>query len=325
MNLVYATLVLAATLVPLPELGKREYCCGYAGGLWDAGENVAPAQHLADGLRRAAMIQPRDEIGSPNAGGKIGFISIGYGNPALTFETFREMVATDGHVNKKQLVLVNAAAPRRDAEDWQWAFDPNYDRVENEVLTPAGITPNQVQVAWIQMMNERPFTTLPIQYADSYLVKAVTANALHALKTRYPNLQVAYLSGPEYAGYDMSGMLGEPYAYEASLSVRFLTVGQTEWVRWGEHWDPRLPDMRYDNESVPWLTWGPYLWANGTTPREDGLTWERHDFEADGFTLSAKGAQKSASQLLRFLMREPTAAGWFRISSPPARLRPVRH
>ena len=83
--------------------------------------------------------------------------------------------------------------------------------------------------------------------------------------------------------------------------------------------------MRYDNESVPWLTWGPYLWANGTTPREDGLTWERDDFESDGFTLSARGAQKSATELLRFMMREPTASGWFRISTPPARLRPVRH
>ena len=33
---------------------------------------------------------------------------------------------------------------------------------------------------------------------------------------------------------------------------------------------------------APWAAWGPYLWANGTEPRSDGLTWPREDFTGGG-------------------------------------------
>jgi len=325
MHLLCASLILASSLVPLPELGTAPYRWGYLGGLWDNGSNVGPAVHLAAGLRHAAMIQPLDTEGRPSADGKIGFLAVGYGNPALTFEQFRDLAFADPHVNRNALVLVNAAGPHLDGKHWERSWDPNYASIINSVLPSAKVTEQQIQVAWIQMINEHPYTPLGVAFGDAYLVKGVISDTLRNLKSYYPNLRVAYLSGPEYGGYDATRTLEEPFAYEASLSVRWVAVGQADLMRVGDHWDGRLGDLNYEKGSVPWVTWGPYLWADGTTPRADGLTWQRDDFLADGFTLSAKGARKSATELLKFLLREPTAAGWFRISNPSARPRPVRH
>jgi hypothetical protein len=59
-------------------------------------------------------------------------------------------------------------------------------------------------------------------------------------------------------------------------------------------------------------------------PRSDGLTWEPDDFDVDGASLSEKGAHKSATMLLDFLLQEPTAINWFRAPNAPARTRAVR-
>jgi hypothetical protein len=90
-------------------------------------------------------------------------------------------------------------------------------------------------------------------------------------------------------------------------------------MRTGSFWDTRIGDLNYDRGSTPWIAWGPYLWANGTTPRSDGLTWTPEDFQPNGKTLSEQGAAKGAALLYQFLLHEPTAA-WFR-SGPVTRKR----
>ena len=331
MNVLLASLALAATttLVPLNDLDSQPYLWGYYGGLWDVvlGEHSIPADHAADGLRQAALIQPRDFDGNPDPNGKVVFLAAGYGNTAKTFQQFQEMAAADARVNHDSLVILNAAEDHLDVQKWEQPWLPVYSHVIDDLLAPAGVSPAQVQAVWIQQINEHPYTPLPVQYADAYLVKASLANTLRAMKTTFPNLQVAYLSSPEYAGYDTSHFLGEPFAYEDGLAVRFVLNGQIDLMRKGEMWDPRIADLNYREGVAPWATWGPYLWANGTTPRSDGLTWQRSDFEADGVTLSSAGARKSASMLLQFMTSEPTAAPWFvpAATSMPVRQRAARH
>jgi hypothetical protein len=63
---------------------------------------------------------------------------------------------------------------------------------------------------------------------------------------------------------------------------------------------------------APLLLWGPYLWADGVTPRKgDGLVWERKDLAADGVHPSPSGRQKVADQLLKFFKTDPSARTWF--------------
>ncbi len=62
---------------------------------------------------------------------------------------------------------------------------------------------------------------------------------------------------------------------------------------------------------APWLSRGPYIWANGPRPNADGLSYTEGDFGPDGTHPSAAGRQKVAKQLLGFFTTDPTAKSWF--------------
>jgi hypothetical protein len=66
-----------------------------------------------------------------------------------------------------------------------------------------------------------------------------------------------------------------------------------------------------NNPSSAWLSWGPYLWANGITPRSDGLTWVISDYQSDGTHPSISGRQKVAQMLLQFFSTDETTKPWF--------------
>lgn len=59
------------------------------------------------------------------------------------------------------------------------------------------------------------------------------------------------------------------------------------------------------------LLWGPYLWADGLTPRADGLTWACADFRDDGTHPSESGRAKVAGMLMGFFAGDATSASWF--------------
>ena len=62
---------------------------------------------------------------------------------------------------------------------------------------------------------------------------------------------------------------------------------------------------------APWLSWGPYLWANGTTKRADGFSYEPTDFSEDGTHHARGGQAKGGAQLLKFFQNDSTTKSWF--------------
>jgi hypothetical protein len=269
------------------------------------------------------LIRPLDANGQPSLKGKVVFLGVGFGETARIADSFIEMAAADRRVDHQSLVLLDAAHEGLDASAWYAPMATgNFNRIRDQILTPNDVSEKQVQAAWVQMQMLTTETSppLPRQDAEAYRVKGYIATALRNLKARYPNLQVAYLSSRVYGGYAGS----EPYEYESALSVRWVILGQVTLMRTGFLWDTRISDVDYEKGVAPWVAWGPYLWANGTMPRSDGLTWERDDFASDGASLSDKGARKGATMLFDFLMQEPTAATWFRAPNVPTRSRAVR-
>ena len=70
---------------------------------------------------------------------------------------------------------------------------------------------------------------------------------------------------------------------------------------------------------MPWMAWGPYIWADGTNPNPDGLTYACSDLQDDGTHPSRAGQEKIAQMLLAFFKSDTTTRPWFVAgASPPA-------
>ena len=321
-----------SSLVPLNDLGTAPYKLGLYGGLYENGSNVMAADHFAHGIAAASKIQPLDADGNPSPDGKIVFLAIGFGETARIMQSFLGITANDRRVDHDKLVMLNAARDGANFRFWAEIPDgtPQYGTVNVDTLMPAGVTPQQVQVAWVEIDNAPAFIPLGSADGDAYYLKSYIAESLREMKRQYPNLRIAYLSSRAYTGYSTTGRSHEPYAYESVFSNRWIIFGQMEQERMDVpqmYWDTRTGFIDDTRQAVaPWVAWGPYLWANGATPRADGLAWLRGDFEADGETLSPSGAVKGAKLLFDFLLHEPTAKGWFLSGlAPVGRGRAARH
>jgi hypothetical protein len=141
-------------------------------------------------------------------------------------------------------------------------------------------------------------------------LKSDTELVLGLLQKMFPNVKLAYISSRSYGGYaTVPGLNPEPFAYQSGFEVKWLVEDQLDGAS-GMNWDPSAGAVQ-----VPWVQWGPYLWADGETPRNDGLTWQCADFVPDGTHPNARGADKSGALLLKFFESDPTTRPWF---APPA-------
>ncbi|HKO16494.1 MAG TPA: hypothetical protein VJU87_09655 [Gemmatimonadaceae bacterium] len=308
--------------VPLTELGTRTYL-GFAGGLYEGGSNSLPEDHAAVGAARARNILPRKATGSVDPAGKIVLLSIGMSNTSQEFcgvnvtvdcvpGSFVQRASADPAVNRSTLVPVNGAQGGMDAREWTSPSARPFDVVRDERLALMGVTEQQVQVVWLLEATKQPAVSLPTSNADAFTLEANLGRIVRALRARYPNLQQVYLSNRIYGGYATTPENPEPYAYETGFAVQWLIQAQIRQMRnGGRIVDGRAGDLNYDS-TAPWIAWGPDLWANGSVPRRDGLTWQRSDFKSDGTHPSVEsGVPKVGGLLLDFFSTAPTARCWF--------------
>lgn len=329
--LLLAASPLFAQRVPLNDLGSGRYL-GFQGGLYEQGSNAPPPDHAAAGALAASRIVPRDRSGQPSAQGKIALISIGMSNttqefcaasgPVCAAWSFTGQALADPAVDKRTLVLVNGAMGGQAADAWDSPDESNYARIRDTVLPRHDLTEAQVQVAWVKVANRQPAVSLPAADADAWRLVSQMGNIVRALKTHYRNLQIVYLSSRIYAGYATTTLNPEPYAYESGFAVKWIIQAQIDQARnGGRVVEARAGDLDY--ASTPWLAWAAYLWADGTSPRSDGLVWARADLQSDGTHPSRSGQEKAGTLLLTFFKSEPTARNWF-LAERPARRRAVR-
>ena len=92
-------------------------------------------------------------------------------------------------------------------------------------LQQAGVSPRQVQVAWIKQARIQPGTIGEYpKHTDE--MKGQMLTILRKAHDRFPNLCLAYLSSRIYAGYARTPLNPEPYAYESAFVVRGLIQDQ---------------------------------------------------------------------------------------------------
>ena len=306
--------------VPLTDLLARTYY-GYPGGLYPGGLNQAPADHDSAARARRNAIKPLDVNGDESPFGKYVLISIGMSNttqewcsqtsgPPCAPWTFMGKAAMDPSVNHYTLVIVNGAADGQDAPAWTSPSSQNYDRLKAARLAPLGLSENQVQAAWVKLQDPKPSVSLPVDSADAKVLLTNLGLVLRALRVRYPNLQIVFLSSRAYGGYATTDLNPEPYAYESGFSVKWAIESQINEMR-GLPVIQRAGTLNYAKKSAPLIVWGPYLWANGTNRRSDAVYWNREDFEDDGTHPSQSGETKVAGMLMEFFKNSPYARCWF--------------
>lgn len=283
---------------------------GFSGGLYPANSNRRPAAHEAGGRTQAASVRPRDVSGNPNdTNGRIVLLSIGMSNTTQEFSAFQALAARDPD-KSRNVVLVDGAQGGWPAD--RIVADPaTYWNGVEQRITMAGVSDQQVQTAWVKLADATP--TLPFP-DDSKKLQSETLQIVQMARLRFPNLRLVYLSSRIYAGYADTNLNPEPYAYEGGFSMKWLIEAQINGAA----------DLDYSSGKFPWLAWGPYLWADGTTPRADGLTWACAELQSDGTHPSPAGQMKVARMLLDFFKSDTTARPWFvGAGAQPATPKPV--
>ena len=297
----------AKDVKPLCDMSATDRYKGEDGGLYGGGKNEPPEAHWKAALAESRKIEPLGKDGKPAADGKVGFISIGFSNTTQEFQRFLQIIR--GLTLPPSLVVVDGAIGGRDAPMWAENRGPGPEApkpwdVLMKRLEAANLAPAQVQAVWLKMVLAGPdrygeFPKHVQVYKDNMVV------LLQRIKKTFPNVRIVYLSTRIYGGYANRGS-PEPYAYETGFGVRGLILDQIK----GEaalNYDAAKGEVK-----APLLVWGPYTWANGATPRHDGLAWEPADYQPDRLHPSpASGQEKVARRLLEFLQTSPTSKPWF--------------
>lgn len=290
---------------PLSDLGT-EFYLGEQGGLYPGGQNTPPENHAAAGLAIAQSIQPLNTQGLVDPNGEIVLASMGMSNVFQEFGEFVVLANTDTDKNGN-VTVANLAQPGVASQRMAKADDIYWTTRVPKALAKLNLTEEQVQILWLKQ--NRAFPTEPFpQFA--LLLKEDLIDIVHNAKATFPNLQMIFVSSRIYAGYSLEDLNPEPYAYESGFGVKWLIAAQI-------NGDPELNfDPANGEVKAPFIDWGPYLWADGLTPRSDGLIWECKDFEADGVHPSEIGEEKVATSLLNFFKTDALTKQWFGEGNP---------
>lgn len=235
-------------------------------------------------------------------------ISIGMSNTTQEFGSggsWSFKPRSDADLSRAPLVrIVDGAQGGQTAAVWANS-NANCWNVLSSRLVAAGVTTGQVQLAWIKMADAQPaqYGVFP---AHAQLLKSEYAQVIRLARAKYPNIKIAYLSSRTRAWRNDSTALNpEPYAYESNFAVKWVIDDQINGIG----------NLNYDAAAgavvAPWLSWGPYLWADGTNPRSDGLTWLCSDTTSDFTHPSASGQAKVANQLMAWFHCDTTARPWY--------------
>jgi len=297
-----------------------------SGGLYPNSTNTRPPAHLASGLDIAQnQIKPLDASGNVDlVNGKIVLLSIGMSNAYSEFGNanpgqFKYKSDLDPARNPK-LTVVNGAESGETATDWtDYINDPQHTwSTAIQRIASASATQQQVQTVWLKESDSYRTTdwgTFPNNMNSSGL-QGRLVSIIHGIHYYFPNAKITYISGRTRAwttGGNLAQNLNpEPRAYETSFADKWVIEQQI-------NGDPTLNfDPSKGAVNAPWLSWGPYLWADGITPRSDGLTWPCTNTNTTGsmdYTHPSSGAGKgqdtAANELLAFFKTDPTATPWF--------------
>jgi hypothetical protein len=284
----------------LTDLGAGLYR-GFPGGLYPGGLDQRPAAHEQAGLAIASTIVPLDTLGQPSPGGRVVIISIGMSNCTQEFSAFVPRVRSDP-LREAHVVAIDCAQGGQATQLIRQSAAPYWDTVATR-LRGHGSSPLQAQVVWLKEARSGPTEGFPAAAESLSRDLGTIVRLIHA---KLPNVKAVYFTSRIYAGYASTTLNPEPYAYESGFAVKWLIESQIAGVD-SLNFDPAAGPVE-----APWLSWGPYLWADGLAGRADGLIWRCTEFQSDGTHPADTARVVVADSLLAFFRNDDTTAPWYR-------------
>ncbi len=292
------------------------------GGLYPIGANSRPPAHEAAGLSIATtLIKPLSPTGVQTNNGRIVLLSIGMSNTtdewaSLGTSNVTALANADPALNPRVLI-VDGAQGSEDAIQWTNPGATTWTTVMQR-LSSAGVTSTQVQVIWLKQALAHPINYgLFPRHAQA--LENDLAIILRVAKTKFPNLHLVYLSCRTRCYDNVATDLNpEPFAFETGFADKWVIEDQIL-GRNNLNYDPAQGPV-----VAPWISWGPYIWTDGTRGRSDGLTSICPDDLQPDFTHPSAngGVPKVAHQLLAFFKTDITTTPWFLrntvIGQPPS-------
>lgn len=304
-NLSWDVVNTTTPIVALTDLGTGTYL-GYEGGLYPSGSNVRPAAIDAYGVGLAQAIQPLDSNGNPSPTGKYVLLALGESTAQNEFNRFLPIANSDPAKNPS-LVIVNGAQGGATPNAFVTSASYYWSTIVNNYLPQNGVTADQVVAVWIEDTDSIKTGSFP---GDMTNMQAEYETLAQDVLTNFPNVKLMYWSSRVYGGYS-NGLVNpddpEPYAFEAGYAVKNAITDQINGAaNLCDGYNGCTPIL------APWMSWGPYYWANGMLGRNDGLEWDCEDFSSDGTHPSSTfGQLKVATQLLNFLKTDDTTTPWY--------------
>jgi len=294
---------------PLTEMTAEDRYLDQDGGLYGGGKNSPPDEHRKAAEALLAKIKPLNSRGQPAIDGRVVFVSISMSNATQEFSKFKD-IADEDQRKSPSLTIVDCAQGGQAMAEWVAAGAQPWTVAEGRI-TNAGVTLDQVQVAWIKLANKGPRGNLA---EHGKKLEQDTLAVIQNAKARFPNLRIAYLSSRIFGGYATGPLNPEPYAYESAFPARWLIQRQIKGDK-ALNFDASRGEVK-----APLLLWGPYMWADGVTPRgasdgglryADKLVYAREDLGPDGTHPSQTGREKVAKLMLEFFASDEFTKPWF--------------
>lgn len=278
---------------------------GLYGGIYDGGyyggSNERFNWHTKWLHDAAEQVQRLDPAGAPSPSGIIGLVGFGFSDARMTWDDVAAQLLTRTPAPRAGIVPVNCAHAGYDAADWSNPAHAGWTTHAPAELAAAGVTAQQVQVAWIMTGIQTVTQPFPAHVtALQAQVEQIARNALAA----WPNLRILYLDTVPGQHYQATPPAQEPTYFEQGFAVR-LAIEQQVYGSTQLNCDPSLGPV-----VAPVLDWGGQLWCDGARADSRGRTWLCSDVMADGHHPSPLGQAKLATWLLDRWYGDATAVRW---------------
>jgi len=264
---------------------------GRSSGLYSWGNALIDNTYETDYINANKEIKTLNTAGNSAVNGKIGILQIGGSNPGILFNGLKAVQQDDAGFGSK-LTFVNAGLNAMDLSDILKP-DTDYWNTVQSLLSANGISALQVEVIFCVEDN--------LKNSDKTFNRAVSLkndfiDLLDLVRTKYPNCKVFLIGDRAYTGYATDIMHKEPVGYLNGWGVKLFVE---------EYSSGLLP-------KYPVVNWLDYYWANGETPRFDGLTYVRSDYRSGYIHFTDEKAYELSEGTHQKLKTDIGTSNWYK-------------